>query len=469
MVDPLSTLPAEFPDDLSDEIRAAIQRSGRKLVALDDDPTGVQTVFDTAVLSRWEIADLAAELRDPRPVCFILTNSRSLPESAAVTLTKEIAANLVAASRETSIPFVVDSRSDSTLRGHFPAETDAMIDVLGTVDGVLIVPAFFEGGRYTIDDIHWVRDGDRLVPAAETEFAHDATFGYRHSNLTEWVEEKSAGRWSAAEVRSLTIADIRDGGPERIAELLERVRGGQPIVVNAVSYRDLDVVVLGVLRAEAAGKRFVYRTGAGFVRARAGLPKRPLLSRDDLVGPDAPTPLPGLVIVGSHVARSTEQLTHLLDVPGVAAVTLNVPALLDSTARHNEVGRVIADANAALASGLSPVVATSREVHPGTEVNSQLDIGRTVSEALVQVVSELEGRIGWIVAKGGITSSDIGTKALRARRAIVLGQIHAGVPVWRLGLETRYPDLPYVIFPGNVGGPTTLADVVRHLLGESAT
>ncbi|MBA3643930.1 MAG: hypothetical protein H0W59_07685, partial [Chloroflexia bacterium] len=125
MTDPLEALPPEFPDDLSDAIRAAIDASGRKLIALDDDPTGVQTVFDTAVLSRWDVGDLAAELLDPRPVCFVLTNSRSLSEADAVALTREIATNLLEASRQTSKPFVVASRSDSTLRGHFPAETDA--------------------------------------------------------------------------------------------------------------------------------------------------------------------------------------------------------------------------------------------------------------------------------------------------------------------------------------------------------
>ena len=468
MTDPLEALPPEFPDDLSDAIRAAIDASGRKLIALDDDPTGVQTVFDTVVLSQWDVADLAAELLDPRPVCFVLTNTRSHPEADAVALTREIATNLLEASRQTSKPFVIASRSDSTLRGHFPAETDALTGVLGDIDGLLLVPAFFEGGRYTIDDTHWVRDGERLVPAAETEFARDATFGYTHSRLPAWVEEKSRGRWSAADVQSLSISDIRQGGPDRVAAILDGTADGQPLVVNAASYQDLNVVVLGVLRAEAGGKRFVYRTGAGFVRARAGLIERPLLSRADLVGPDAASPLPGLVIVGSHVARSTEQLRRLLAVPGVAAITLDVPALLNAATRDNEIRRVVAGADEALARGVSPVVATSRVVHEAATTGNQLDISRTVSRALVEVVSRIDGRLGWIVAKGGITASYIGTQALRARRAIVLGQIQAGVPVWQLGPETRYPNLPYVIFPGNVGGPATLAEVVQQLQGEPA-
>jgi uncharacterized protein YgbK (DUF1537 family) len=460
----LDNLPPEYPDDgIGERIRDAIAASGRTVVALDDDPTGVQTVADTAVLARWSEAEMAAELRQAKPVFFVLTNSRSLPADGATRLNREVVGNLVAASRATGVGVAVASRSDSTLRGHFPAETDAIAAVLGGVDGVLIVPAFFEGGRYTVGDVHWVRDGERFVPAAETEFARDATFGYAHSNLKEWVEEKTGGRVRAGDVASLSIDEIRGGGPERVASLLGQVEGGQPVVVNAASYRDLDVVVLGLVQAEAAGKRFVYRTAASFVRARAGLSERPLLTRAELVGADAPSGLPGLVVVGSHVKRTGEQLARLLTLPDVVGIELSVPAILAGTAERGEaITRTQAEASAALRNGQVPVVATSREVATGGD---QLDVGRAVSAALVEVVRGVDGRPGFVVGKGGITSSDVGTEALGARRAIVLGQIRPGIPVWRLGPETRFPGLAYVVFPGNVGGPDTLAEVVTLLRG----
>lgn len=464
----LGSLPPEGADELSDAVRDAVAASGRKLVALDDDPTGVQTVHDTAVLARWDVATLAEELRDPRPVCFVLTNSRSLPERDAVRLNREIAANLGEASRVSGVPFAVASRSDSTLRGHFPAETDALAETLGGVDGVLLVPAFFEGGRYTVGDTHWVREGDRLVPAAETEFARDASFGYRRSDLREWVEEKTGGRVRAADVASLSIEDIRRGGPDRVADMLGRSTAAQPVVVNAASYRDLRVVVLAVLSAEAAGKRFIYRCGAAFVRARAGLGERPLLSRTDLLGDEAPAPLPGLVVVGSHVRRTAEQLAALLTLPGVAHVELDVPQVLDDTTREPEIDRVQREADAALGRGETPVVATSRRVHLASDAAARFATSTSVSAALVAVVSGLDGRPGWVIGKGGITSSDVGTRALGATRAIVLGQVRPGVPVWRLGPETRYPGLPYVVFPGNVGDAATLAEVVALLRGDVA-
>ncbi len=459
----LADLPPEWPHDLTPAIRAAAQESGRKLVALDDDPTGVQTVHDTAVLARWSIDDLSAELLDPRPVCFVLTNSRSLPERDAARLNQEIATNLVAASRATGVPVAVASRSDSTLRGHFPAETDALAAVLGPIDGMLLVPAFFEGGRFTAGDIHWVQTDAGLVPAAETEFARDPTFGYSASNLRAWVEEKTRGRIRASQVASIGLDDLRGGGPERVATLLSSVQEHQPVVVNAASYRDLEVVALGVLRAEATGKRFLYRTAAGFVRVRAGLPERAPLSRDELVGAGAPSSLPGLVVVGSHVRRSGEQLAHLLDQPGIEPVELHVPALLDAGKRDAAIRAAQRQASAALGRGATPVIFTSRTVEQAVDRGTQLDISRSVSAALVSAVRGMTGQPGWIVGKGGITSCDIGTAALDVRRAIVLGQIAAGVPVWRLGSETRYPGLPYVIFPGNVGDVETLTAVVNML------
>ena len=464
--------------DLEARVKDAVMTSGRKVVALDDDPTGVQTVHDVAVLARWDPAALAAELLRPEPLFFVLTNSRSLPEARATELNHEIAGNLLAASRETGVPFVIASRSDSTLRGHFPAETDALAERIGGIAGVLICPAFFEGGRVTAGDMHFVREGDRLVPAAETEFARDATFGYHARSLPDWVAEKSHGRTDSGDVASLSLQTIRLGGPDAVAAQLRETRGGQPIVVNAIDYSDLWIVVLGLLQAEAEGKRFLYRTGASFVRARAGIDARPLLSRIDLFGMPAPRPARGVVIVGSHVRRTSEQLQRLLGSgnderdpsrnsvsAAIVGVEVDVPTVLrGELAATHEVERVARRAEEAVASGVTPVIYTSRNVARGPSGDDLL-VARLVSDALVGVVRALTTRPDFIVGKGGITSSDVGTRGLETKRAIVLGQIRPGVPVWRLGAESRFPSLPYVVFPGNVGGPETLAEIVHELIG----
>ncbi|MBW3631860.1 MAG: hydroxyacid dehydrogenase [Chloroflexi bacterium] len=449
---------------LEERVQAAVTASGKKVVALDDDPTGVQTVHDVAVLARWDSAALAAELGAAASLFFILTNSRAMPEDEARILNEVIAGRLIQASRQTGIPFAIASRSDSTLRGHFPAETDALAAALGGVDGVLICPAFFEGGRVTADDVHFVRDGGRLIPASETEFARDATFGYRAKTLPGWVEEKTHGRTKAEDVIALTLEEIRTGGPDRVAERLGEVRNGQPIVVNALDYPDLWTVVLGLLRAEAEGKRFLYRTGASFVRARAGIAARPLLTRNDLLGPAAARPARGLVIVGSHVRRTTEQLEQLLVRPGIRGIEVKVTELLPGDEdRRREVWRARRQADDALAAGATPVVYTSRRVER-PEGMDELDVARVVSDSLVSIVRGIEARPDFAVGKGGITSSDVGTRGLGAERVIVQGQVRPGVPVWRLGPESRFPGMPYVVFPGNVGGADTLAELVAELV-----
>lgn len=482
----LDALPPEFDDDrLETTLRQEIAASRGVVVALDDDPTGVQTVHNTPVLTVWDRESLAAELAPAHagnlaarvpPLVFILTNSRSLPEEEARRLNGVITRELLAARDAVNAGFsdpasridiVVASRGDSTLRGHFPAEPDAIAEALGGVDGVLLVPAFFEGGRYTLDDVHYVRDGEELVPAAKTEFARDGTFGFRRSNLREWVAEKTGGRIAAADVEALPLEEIRGRGPDWVAERLRSATGGRVVVVNAASYRDLQVVALGVLRAEAAGKRFVYRTAASFVRARAGISARPLLTRAELLGENAPPYLPGLVVVGSHVRRSGEQLERLMALPHTVGIEVNVPEILsDAQARDAAVNRAGDAAHAALRSGRTAVIYTSRVVQPPPgSGEGQLDVSQAVSAALVAAVRRIEARPGFVVGKGGITSSDVGTGALEARRAVVLGQIRPGVPVWRLGPESRYPGLPYVVFPGNVGEAGTLAEIVTELSG----
>jgi uncharacterized protein YgbK (DUF1537 family) len=461
------SLPPPIEDsDLEARVQAAVANSGRKVVALDDDPTGVQTVHDVAVLAGWDAERLAAELAEPASLFFILTNSRALPEDRAAALNREIARNLLDASRTSRVPFVIASRSDSTLRGHFPAETDALAEALGGIDGLLICPAFFEGGRITAGDVHFVRDGAQFVPAAETEFARDATFGYSARTLPGWVEEKTYHRIKTADVASLTLEEIRRGGPERVAERLRDTRHGQPIVVNALDYPDLWTVVLGLLQVEAEGKQFLYRTGASFVRARAGIEARPLLRRDELLGRDAPRPARGLVVVGSHVRRTTEQLQRVLLTPETTGIEVAVPELLrGDDHRAGEIARVSRQVDDALETGQTPVLYTSRQVERPDGVE-ELVVARVVSDALVAIVRGIEAPPDFVVGKGGITSSDVGTLGLGARRAIVLGQVRPGVPVWRLEPESRFPTMPFIVFPGNVGEAETLAEIVTELIGS---
>lgn len=459
--DLLATLPPEWPSDLLPEIQAHVRRDARKVVVLDDDPTGTQTVHGVPVLTEWDVDALAAELSDPLPVVYILTNSRSLPLLQAQALNAEIGRRLVEADRRFSRGFVVISRSDSTLRGHFPGEVEALAESLGeSIDAWLLIPFFQEGGRYTINDVHYVADGEWLVPAGDTEFARDPAFGYRASNLRQWIEEKTGGRTPAHTVASITIDDLRRGGPSRVAERLSSLTGGMFCVVNAASRRDLDVLVLAVLQAEADGRRFMYRTAASFVPARSGLAPRGLLAPSELRLEQSGG---GLIVVGSHVPRTTRQLDALFTLPGCLHVEVSAGALLDDQVRQNQIASAVSQSDQALRARRDVVISTSRALATGRNAADSLTISRRVSEGMAAIVRGLAIRPRYIIAKGGITSSDLATKALHVRRAVVLGQILPGVPVWRLGAEARHPELAYIVFPGNVGTDRSLLEIVAAL------
>ncbi len=451
-------LPPVWPEDLLASNREAAADS--TLVVLDDDPTGTQTVSNIAVTTAWDGPTLQSELA-AAPACFyILTNSRSLSADASRALHRELATNLRAASAATQRPIVVASRSDSTLRGYYPLETDTLAEVLGPFDATLLTPYFEAGGRYTLNDIHYVAEGDRLVPAAETPFARDAAFGYRHSHLPSWVEEKTAGRVRAADVASISLELIRCGGPAAVAEKLRALPRGSVCVVNAAAPRDMEVVAAATLAAEKAGSRFLYRTAAAWVAARIGQSPHGLLLSAAFT---TDTAHGGLVIVGSYVPKTTTQLQALLANDRLTAIELSVTDLLEPAARASTLAHAIAAMNRAIAGGRDTVVYTSRTLITSTDAATSLDIGRRVSDALIAIVQGLAVTPRYLIAKGGITSSDTATHGLGVRRAVVLGQAIPGVPVWQLGAESKYPGLGYVVFPGNVGADTALADLVARL------
>ena len=454
-----ASLPAPWSQDLLPEIRAAVASSRRKLVVLDDDPTGTQTVYDLLMLTTWDVEALRAELVNEAPCFYILTNSRSLPEDQARALNKEIARNLNQAAADAGVEFSIVSRSDSTLRGHFPGELQALTEVLGDFDAMIVIPYFEAGGRYTVGDVHYVEEGDVLVPAAETPFARDAAFGYRSSNLREWVVEKYNGKIGADSVATISIRELRQGGPTIVSSRLLEMAFGNVCVVNAACPRDLEVFVQGLLMAEAQGRRFLFRTAASFIAARLGLAPRSLWQP-----PATLSVTGGLTVVGSYVPNTTVQLESLLANPKLERVEISVAAILQTERREAELSRVVLQTNQLLAAGRDLVVFTSRKLIIGGDATTSLDIGSKVSDALVELLRCIETRPRYLIAKGGITSSDLATRGLGVKRALVLGQIFPGVPVWKLGVETKYPGLPYVVFPGNVGGPEALLQVVSKFM-----
>ncbi|WP_203615126.1 four-carbon acid sugar kinase family protein [Streptomyces sp. SID13726] len=445
----------------ADEVAARLA-GGPRLVVLDDDPTGTQTVADVPVLTAWTVEDLRWALRQDSTAFFVLTNTRSLSPEDAAARNREVVRALRTASAAEGVDYVLASRGDSTLRGHFPLETDVLAEELGAVDGVVLVPAYIEAGRLTVDSHHWMRTGDGLLPVGDSEFARDATFGYRSSSLPEWVEEKTGGRTAADEVLRITLDDLRGGGPSHTGRLLSSLGGGRTAVVDAVCDDDLRVLALALAEAEGNGTRLLYRVGPSFVRARAGQAGRAPLTPAELrpLRGDAPH---GLIAVGSHVSLTTRQLDRLRERGGIAEFELDVALLLDER-RDAHIAEVAASAAGALDSA-DAVIRTSRTLVTGVDAEDSLAISRRVSAALVEAVRQVNAarRPAFVVAKGGITSSDTATHGLEIRRAWARGTLLPGiVSLWE-PVDGPAAGIPYIVFAGNVGGPDALADALDLL------
>jgi len=457
----------------ADELwRAGYGTFGDAVVVLDDDPTGTQTVHDVRVYSDWEPETFKRAFSTGDDLFFVLTNSRSFSAEHTAEVHRQIAHRVAEAAREARRDFTIISRGDSTLRGHYPLEDETLCETLEAefgvpIDGEVICPAFFEGGRYTVNDVHYLRQGDKLVPVGDTEFAHDATFGYRASNLIDYVVEKSGGRVGAANCTSVTLEELRALDLDSITAKLVACHDFGKIIVNAVDYTDLKVFATCFARARAIGKRFICRSAASLPKVLGNISDRPLLMRTDVVDASH-NAHGGLVVVGSHIKLSTSQLERLcVALPQLMYAELDVHRLMEVSSHNEEIERLVGMCEDALSSGRTTVIYTTRElVAPeGFTKEQKLALSVMVSQGLTSIVARLETRPRYLVAKGGITSSDIATKGLGIREALVLGQMSAGVPVWRALQGTRFPGLPYLIFPGNVGTEDTLRDVVAELEG----
>ncbi|MFJ4692144.1 four-carbon acid sugar kinase family protein [Streptomyces sp. NPDC088766] len=439
-----------------------------RLAVLDDDPTGTQTVKDLPVLTTWTVEDLRWALRQDSPAFFVLTNTRSLSPQDAATRNRDIARALHRASQAENVPYVIASRGDSTLRGHFPLETDVLAEELTATgaapDGVVLVPAYIEAGRLTVDSAHWMRTPEGLLPVGESEFARDATFGYTSSSLPGWVEEKTKGRTPADKVLRITLTDLRTGGPQHVADRLRTLHDGAPAVVDAVCDDDLRVLALALAEAEETGTRLLYRVGPSFVRARAGQPAHPPLSAAELAPLRAPS-AHGLVVVGSHVSLTTRQLNRLRERAGdLTTYELDVARLLDPARRDAHIRETAASAATSLETA-DTVVGTTRTVVTAADPDESLAISRTVSAALVETVRLITAarRPAFVIAKGGITSSDTATHGLEIRRAWARGTLLPGiVSLWQ-PVDGPAAGIPYIVFAGNVGGDDALADALALL------
>ena len=349
--------------------------------------------------------------------------------------------------KETGKEYIFISRSDSTLRGHYPLETELLkknyeANTGKTIDGEILCPFFKEGGRYTIDNVHYVKYGEELIPANETEFAKDKTFGYSAATMPEYVEEKTKGAYKASDVTCISLEDIHDMNIDKIEEALMEVKDFNKIIVNAVDYADVKVFCVALYRAMAKGKVFMFRTAAAIVKVMGGVTDQPLLSREQV-----------------------EELKKLTD---IEFIELDATLVKDDEAFEKEVKRCLDLEETCIKAGKTVCCYTTRALITADtgDKEDELRLSVKISDAVQSLVGRLSVTPSFVIAKGGITSSDVGTKALAVKKANVLGQIKPGIPVWQTGEESKFPLTPYVIFPGNVGEITTLREAVEVLTAK---
>ena len=454
--------------NISRSLKEEIEKSDLKLIVLDDDPTGIQTVHGVYVYTDWSYESIYKGFTDANRLFFILTNSRGLTEQQTTLLHREITSTIMKVSKETKKRFLIISRGDSTLRGHYPLETSLIKEELERlsdikVDGEIIIPFFKAGGRYTIDNIHYVKYGDELIPAAETEFAKDKTFGYTKSDLCEYIEEKTQGATRAQEVIRIGLSEIRNGEVELIEERLCKAADFRKIIVNAIEPEDLEIFCVALYRALQKGKFFLFRTAADFVRVVGGISIKPFLTKADMLNRESSKG--GIVVIGSHTAKTTAQLEALKDMKQLEFIEFDSDLVLEDRL-NEEVLRVTKLSSSYIEAGKTVVVYTKRKLLSLKHDTKEMALLRSVkiSEAVMRLVGELTTVPKFVIAKGGITSSDIGVKALRVQRAYVLGQVLSGIPVWRTDNTSRFPLIPYIIFPGNVGEADSLKRVLEEFV-----
>ncbi len=475
----------EFSESLRQAIRKELVRQQIKLVILDDDPTGIQTVHSCLLLTDWTEESLKKAFEHPEPFFYLLTNTRAMTRDEAEAVTRQAMEAVLEANQGFRLIFI--SRSDSTLRGHFPLETDVMCQVLQE-QGIdvfpcqFLIPAFIEADRLTRQGVQYMISDGKAIPVAETEFARDNVFAYHHSDLKGYIEEKTGLEnfryisLGEGNFQSLSEEERRDWleslwkrrefaavspYPFLGTSLLD-VEDTVPtfVTLDVGQYADLQRFALALLQASANFPgAIVIRSSSSLPMAMSGIEPQELLSKSDFMGAhgaQSDDSFPGLFVVGSHVRKTTEQLEQLLQCEGTIGIDVDVEAILSSPG--DLLKKILEEVCNTARKGQTPVLFTSRREIRLDDPEARQHLGQTVSDFLVSVVRHLPYRPAYLIGKGGITSHDLLTKGLQVKTATVMGQILKGVPC------ICTPDkLPYVIFPGNVGDLNALADIYLKL------
>lgn len=485
----IASLPAEYPVDLAPRIEELLRDVPDEMVVyLEDDSTGVQKSHDVYLITNHSESGIRSGIRAAREaghrLIFILTNSRALSAGQAEVLNREIAQTLARTAGEEGLTFRIGSRSDSTLRGHFPLEPLALMDALepyaGKHDGLIVTHAFLTDlGRITVNGVHMLRmmkgDGSFWYrPVHMTRFAQDRRFGYPTSNMAEYVEYKFAtsglGVVKAGDVLHIGIDAIREGGPEEVSKRLLKAEDGRVITLDVVTSRDLQVFVLGLLMAERDGKKYIYRSAASLPSARVNMRDIPVLRGEEIFGGKRLV-RNVLCLWGSIVELSNTQLeTALNKISDMAPVSLDVMKVLKSNEdRRDAIGLALKRTEEAFKVGKHALVYTvPRTEYPPGSLSDEARAAnqQKIAAALQEVYNRVSVNPAVVIFKGGVTAST-GLLSSGAKRVYVMGQVAPGIPIVKILPQNndRFPgeEIIMILGPGNVGVPETYVRIIEKL------
>ncbi|KGG14634.1 MULTISPECIES: four-carbon acid sugar kinase family protein [unclassified Prochlorococcus] len=442
-----------------------------KIVVFDDDPTGSQTVYGCQLLLRWNKEILTNAMNNISPLLFILTNTRSLSPKIAEHKLREICQILKEVIQENNYRYediIFVSRGDSTLRGHWTLEPKVINQELGPFDATFHVPAFFEGGRTTVDGTHLL-DGK---PVHRSIFAKDKIFGYSTSFLPYFLEYKSNGEINSNKVKNISIKQLKEAsysleGMFALRNYLSALSSNHSVIVDAEIAIDLDAFS-SAIKYLMNEKRFLFRSSASLINSLSEIYSANNSFKDfsslrirDQLG----CLKPGLILVGSHVQLADDQLEYLFQNSSCLGVELPVEKIA-SIAQKDDNEVYLSELKKNFLKKLldiiemrkTPVLYSSRGEFVFSSNENRMQFGIYLAELMSDLISKISNKLGYIISKGGITTHILLTRGLGLSSVNLRGQIIPGLSVVASDNQNQ-PELPIITFPGNLGDKTTLFKV----------
>ncbi len=440
-----------------------------KIIVFDDDPTGSQTVHGCPLLLKWDSQILKKALTNNSPLVFLLANTRAMSPLLAEETLRTICKALLQIFQEEDFSiqdFLIVSRGDSTLRGHGVLEPDILNEILGPFDATFHVPAFFEGGRTTVNGLHLLNG----LPVHQTVFAKDRIFGYSTSHLADWLEEKSGGKIMSKDVLHLNIELLDEAakselGISNLIRWLLELESNRMVIVDAAIPQHLNSFAQAI-RILIRKKKFLFRSSASLISSLANLPLNQY-TKKDLISLRVVNQLgeskPGLISVGSHVKLADQQLVKLLtnsQCQGVEIPVKKISDILEDQRGHDQLSvlhrELMDESIKILDAKITPVFYTSRGEYFFPTAQERITFGLKLAGFMAQLIVDLIPRIGYIISKGGVSTHILLSKGMNLDFVNLKGQLLPGLSVVCPDSKTRIGELPILTFPGNLGDENTL-------------